>query len=106
MIDINTIEPTEIMKGFKGRFIHTEKLTLAYWEIEKGSILPLHSHHHEQITRVTEGQFELTIDGITKLCEEGEIAVIPPNVEHSGVAISDCKVFDIFTPVREDYKAQ
>ena len=104
MIDISKLEPKEIMSGFKGRFIHTENLTLAYWDVDEGSILPLHSHHHEQITQVTQGQFELIIDGKKRLCKEGEIVVIPPHVEHQGVALTDCKIFDIFSPVRDDYK--
>jgi len=104
MIDIAGIEQKETLKGFKGRFIHTDNTTLVFWEIEKGSILPVHSHIHEQTTLVTEGKFELTIAGETKIYEDGLLAVIPSNIVHSGVALTDCKIFDIFSPVREDYK--
>ncbi len=104
MIDISKIEPKEIMEGFSGRFIHTKHLTLAYWDIEEGAQLPLHSHHHEQITQVAKGKFELTVDGVKRLCKEGEIVVIPSHVEHSGIALTPCEIFDIFNPVREDYR--
>ncbi|MGF1923443.1 MAG: cupin domain-containing protein, partial [Bacteroidia bacterium] len=60
---------------------------------------------HEQITEVREGEFQLTFAGETKIYKPGMIAVIPPHVEHSGVALTDCKLLDIFLPVREDYKA-
>ncbi len=103
-VDISKIEPKEIIKGFKGKFIHTENTTLAFWEVEKGASIPLHSHIHEQTTQVVEGKFKLTVDGETKIYENGLVAVIPSNVVHGGVALSNCKLIDVFSPVREDYK--
>ena len=29
--------------------------------------------------------------------------VIPSNKNHSGIALSDCKLIDVFTPKREEY---
>lgn len=100
---ISEIQSKEILKGVKGKFIHTKNTTLAFWEIEKGASIPLHSHLHEQTTQVLEGKFELTVDGETKIYENGLVAVIPSNVVHGGVALSDCKLLDVFSPVREDY---
>lgn len=105
MIDLSTLPQKEIIKGFKGRFVHTAAMTLGYWDISSGATLPLHKHIHEQITQVEEGEFELTFHGETKVYTKGMVAVIPSNIEHSGRALSDCKVFDIFHPVREDYKS-
>ena len=102
--ELNQIEQKEIISGFKARFVHTENTTIAYWEIEKGAELPLHSHVHEQIAMVTKGFFEMTIGDKTEVYQPGKIAVIPSNVEHSGKALSDCEITDIFSPVREDYQ--
>jgi quercetin dioxygenase-like cupin family protein len=104
MIQIDKLPQNEIKEGFKTRFIHTENLTLGYWDAEKGAVLPMHSHLHEQITQVLEGKFELTIDGISKVYVPGQIVVIPPHIPHGGKALTDCKLFDIFCPVREDYQ--
>ncbi|EDP71524.1 possible pectin degradation protein [Flavobacteriales bacterium ALC-1] len=101
---ISEIEPREIIKGYRARFIHSETMTVAIWEIDAGAKLPEHSHINEQLVRLTEGQFEMTIDGVTKIYTPGSILVIPPNVSHSGKAITDCKITDTFSPVREDYK--
>ncbi|MFM9947531.1 MAG: cupin domain-containing protein [Saprospiraceae bacterium] len=102
--EITQIAAKEIFKGFHARFIHTEQTTLAFVEIEAGAVLPMHSHVHEQITQVWEGQLELTIEGESKVYEKGMVAVIPSHAKHAGVALTTCKVFDIFCPVREDYR--
>lgn len=104
MIFIEDLPRTEVIQGYKAGFIHTDNMTLGFWEAAKGAVLPLHQHFHEQVTQVEEGEFQLTINGETKIYTKGMVAVIPPNVEHGGVALTDCKLFDIFSPVREDYK--
>lgn len=103
-LSINSLKTREMIPGFKARFVHTESMTISYWEIKKGGILPEHAHHHEQISQVMEGRFELTIDGVSQIMEPGRLAVIPSNVLHSGRALTDCKVTDIFCPVRDDYR--
>jgi len=95
--------PKEIIPGFTTRFIHTNSQTLSLVEVKKGAILPTHSHPHSQISQVLEGEFQLTIAGTTKICKQGDVAIMESDEEHSGKAISDCKILDIFTPVREDY---
>jgi quercetin dioxygenase-like cupin family protein len=104
MIDVAKIEQSEVIKGYKVRFVHTANSTLAFWKVEKGAILPMHSHMHEQTTQVLEGKYELTIGVDTQVYTSGFVAVIPSNVLHGGVALTDCILFDIFCPVREDYK--
>jgi quercetin dioxygenase-like cupin family protein len=102
--NISEIPERILVKGIKGRYIHTELTTTGFVEIEKGAILPAHSHFHEQTTQVTDGKLEMTIDGITSILEPGMFTVIPSNIIHSAVALTDCRVTDIFSPVREDYK--
>ena len=103
-INLNSIDQQELLPGFSVRFIHTGKMTLAYWNIKAGSVLPEHSHPHEQVAaQVIQGEFELTLEGESKVMKTGDVAVIPSDVVHSGKAITDCKMLDVFSPVREDY---
>ncbi len=103
-IDLLSENIKTLFPGFEGRFVHAENLTIAYWDIKKGSVLPPHSHIHEQITHILSGKLELKIGQEIKVIEPGIVAVIPSNVVHSGIAITDCVALDVFTPVREDYK--
>lgn len=105
-IDLKDINQIEIITGYKARFIHSENMTLAHWNIKKGHGLPEHSHFSEQLSCVTEGEFELCLNGEKKVLNSGSIAVIPSNVAHSGVAITDCVIIDVFYPIREDYKSK
>lgn len=103
-IATDQIEGKELFPGFHSKMIHTEGLTIAYFDIKAGSNLPEHQHVHEQVTNVLEGTLELTVDGQTNACTAGTVITIPPNVVHSGRALTDCKVIDVFRPVREDYR--
>jgi len=104
ILEIDRIESREILPGFTGKFIHTEKMTVAFWEIREGSELPVHAHPHEQVTIVQEGKLALTMDDERRVLERGMVMTIPSNAVHSGNAVTDCKVLDIFCPVREDYR--
>ncbi|KYK32879.1 MAG: cupin [Theionarchaea archaeon DG-70] len=101
---LNGITAKEIIPGFHGRFVHSPHMTLAHWNIKAGSPLPEHSHPHEQITTVLEGTLELTTEGKTHVLTPGSVAVIPSDVPHSGKAVTDCRVIDVFYPRREDYQ--
>ena len=103
-LKLEKISAKEYFPGFIGKMIHTEHMTIAFWDVEAGAEVPLHAHHHEQVMHVLEGQFEFTLNGKTGKYHTGDIVVIPPNLPHSGRAISPCKILDIFSPVREDYK--
>jgi quercetin dioxygenase-like cupin family protein len=103
-IDLDTIQEKEIVPGYHAKMVHSDNMTLAYWRIEAGSALPQHSHVHEQVTNLLEGEFELVVAGETMALTPGKVVVIGSNVPHSGKAITDCRILDVFQPVREDYR--
>ena len=103
-VSLNEIETVEPFPGFVATFVHTEQMTLANWQITAGSAIPDHSHPHEQIMMVSDGEFELTVAGETQVMRPGMVAVIPADAKHSGRALTDCRAIDVFYPVREDYR--
>ncbi|MDH4156612.1 MAG: cupin domain-containing protein [candidate division Zixibacteria bacterium] len=103
-VRLDDLERKEPVAGFKGHMVHTDNMTLAYWTIDAGAPAPNHSHPHEQVTSIIEGEFELTLDGETRVLAPGMVADIPANVPHSARAITDTRLIDIFHPVRDDYR--
>ncbi|MGZ3929397.1 MAG: cupin domain-containing protein [Mucilaginibacter sp.] len=99
------ITTKEIAPGFFSKLIHTDANTINFIEVKAGCSVPLHRHVHEQCSFAIEGRFEMTVGGDTQVLEPGFFAVIPSNVLHGGIAVTDCKLIDIFSPVREDYRS-
>ena len=101
---LETLPAHEIAPGYVARMVHSERMTLVYWDIEAGAPLPEHSHPHEQVCNVLKGEFELVVSGIKHPLRVGDVFVIPPNATHSGVALTSCRLLDVFCPAREDYR--
>lgn len=102
--DLTSLAEREVMPGFFGRFIHTDATTHAYWRIEAGAVLRPHAHPHEQVVNLFEGELELTVEGVPHRLGPGSVLVIAGNQVHSGHAITACRVLDVFSPVRDDYR--
>ncbi len=103
-MNLSEIQSKEIMPGYHGKMVHSESMTWAFWDVEKDAEVPEHNHVHEQIMHVLEGNFEFTLGGKTTIYYPGDIVIIPSNVPHSGKALTPCKLMDIFSPAREEYK--
>ena len=101
---LSSLPPKHLAPGLTGYYVHGTNMTLGIVEIQAGSNLPVHSHPHEQITYILEGQLDMTIGGEPCSLKAGMYYVIPSNIPHGAVAVTDCKVMDVFNPVREDYR--
>jgi quercetin dioxygenase-like cupin family protein len=101
---VDDLKPRELIPGTSVRFVHGDRMTVAYWHFEPGISLPEHSHPHEQITNIVSGEFELSVDGKTIRLHGGDYLVIAPDAVHSGRSITGCDIVDVFCPVREDYR--
>ena len=103
LVKLNEMAEREMVPGYHVKFVHSENMTIAYWNIEEGNALPKHAHPHEQVVNLIEGKFEVTVDGESKVLEAGSVVVIPSNVMHSGKALTSCRIIDVFYPIRIDY---
>ena len=101
---LGDIEAKEIFPGFEGRFVHSENMSFAYWEISIGSILEEKSLPNEQVISMVSGRMEFVVGGEEIDFHEGMVLVIPPKVNYSAKAITKCKILDVSYPRRKDIK--
>ncbi len=71
--------------------------------LKKGCVVPLHSHHNEQLSYVIEGALKFTIHGKGTIVRAGEVLTIPPHVPHLVKALRNSVTLDVFHPPRLDW---
>jgi len=99
--------PKEQLKPDLGRrLISTERLMLAHVYLEKGCVVPKHSHENEQLTYILEGvlRFFLGEDESEVVdVAAGEVLHIPSHLPHKAEALETTLDVDIFCPPRQDW---
>ena len=79
-------------------------MMLSLVEFEPGAVVEPHSHPHEQVGLLVEGELTFTIGDHKETVQPGDMWRIPGGVVHSAVAGDQpVKALDVFHPVREDY---
>ena len=82
-----------------------EQAMLSLVTFEPRAVVQPHSHPHEQIGMLLEGELTFTIGGETRTLHPGEMWRIPGGVVHSAVAgTKPVRALDVFHPIREDYR--
>lgn len=99
----NDIELESLNPLIQRHFVVGGEVMLARILMKKGAVVPLHSHHNEQVTWVTEGALQFQIDGREVVVRAGEVLCIPPHMPHAALALEDTVDIDIFTPPRADW---
>jgi quercetin dioxygenase-like cupin family protein len=94
-----------LFPGVEIRTTSGDQLMLSVVTLETGSVVPEHSHPHEQMGMMISGTLEFTIGGVTRIVEPGDIWRIPGNVPHKVRTLEGPAVaLDVFHPIRDDYR--
>lgn len=84
--------------------VYGEKTLMAEFRLKKGSILPRHSHPHEQTGYLVSGKIRLHIETQSFDCGPGDSWCVAGDAIHSADILEDAVAIEVFSPVREDYK--
>jgi quercetin dioxygenase-like cupin family protein len=88
------------------RVLTGERMMLAQVYLERGAIVPTHSHENEQLTYILAGALRFWIgdENAEPLdLRAGEVLHIPSNVPHKAEALVDTLDVDVFSPPRQDW---
>lgn len=91
------------------RLFTGERMMLAQVYLDRGAIVPWHSHENEQLTWILSGALRFLIgeegseDVLDVVVSAGEVLYIPSNVPHRAEALEDTVDVDIFSPPRQDW---
>ncbi len=84
---------------------HGEHMTVSLVEMEPHAVVEEHSHPHEQMGMMLEGQAEFIVGGRSYQVRAGQMYFIPGGMRHKVVAGDRSgKALDVFHPIREDYR--
>jgi len=100
-VELETVNPS-----MKRRIVTGDLMTVAKIYIDDGFVVPMHSHHNEQITQVLKGRMHFVL-GEDRAQEmelgPGDVIVIPANLPHEATALGDVEEMDMWAPRREDW---
>lgn len=86
-----------------------ERMMIAHVYLDKGAVVPTHSHENEQLTYILEGALHFWLgeegsDDVRELVvSAGEVLYIPSHLPHRAVALEDTFDLDVFSPPRQDW---
>jgi quercetin dioxygenase-like cupin family protein len=102
---VSELPGTEMLPGVVRRAVYLEHAMVTFFDFEPGSVIPEHSHPHEQITYVVRGAMEFRLGDETRVLRAGEGVCCPPEVTHSAVVLDEpTAALDAWYPLREEYR--
>lgn len=99
----NDITAEQLTPAISRRYLTADRVTIARFELKRGGVVPMHAHENEQVSIVMDGALRFRVDGRETVVRSGEVMQIPPNVPHEVEVIDDTLVFDVFSPIRQDW---
>jgi quercetin dioxygenase-like cupin family protein len=92
------------LEGIESKtLVHGEKTLMTEFRLRKGSVLPRHSHPHEQTGYLVSGRIRLFIGAEEYDAVVGDSWCIPGGVEHGADILEDSVAIEVFSPIRDDY---
>ena len=96
----------DVKQDLSRRLITGDRLMIAHVYLDKGCLVPQHSHENEQLTYILEGalRFWLGADETETVdVPAGSVLHIPSWLPHKAEALEDTLDVDIFSPPRADW---
>lgn len=101
-----SVAPVQMVAGVERLVLNTgDRMMLVEVTLVKDSVVPEHTHPHEQIGYLASGRLRFVLGDEERILEQGDSWLVPSGVPHVVIALTDSVAIDIFAPPREDFLA-
>lgn len=101
----DSARPVEMFPGVVRRTLTAgDRMMLIEVTLDRGAVVPSHSHPHEQTGYLVSGRLRLEIEGEVRDLSPGDCWMIPGGVAHQATALEPSVLVDVFSPPREEYR--
>jgi quercetin dioxygenase-like cupin family protein len=105
VVEVAKVPPVSLGPGISTNIVCGKDLTLSFATIAPNAVGAMHSHPHEQMIYVLEGEADLILDGKSYYLKAGDTMSVPSNLAHTGQAgAAGCRFLEVFTPARKDFE--
>jgi quercetin dioxygenase-like cupin family protein len=98
---------TKLRQGAERRLAYLDNLMMVVLDLDDGPKAepdPPHSHPHEQICYVAEGEILFLMDGEGTRLGPGDLFLVPSDCPHTIQQLTEhVRLVDCFAPIREDF---
>ena len=102
--DLSELARLRIWDGVAGRVVGGTGLTLAFIELDPSSVVPEHSHPHEQLGVCITGSLSFDVGGEQREVGPGGTWAIPGGMPHEvRVGPAGAAVIEAWSPHRDDW---
>lgn len=105
-INWDEIPIEQVTPKMQRQLVYGDKVMVARMKFKAGFLVPLHSHINEQVTHVTSGTIRFWFGENKEQVMDlhaGDVVVIPENVPHEALMVTDVEETDTWAPIREDW---
>ncbi len=105
LIDHDSTTPVEMLPGVVRRTMTDgDRMMLCEIRMDAGSVVPTHTHPHEQTGYLASGRIRFRIGDQERELSAGDAWMVPGGVPHEASALEASILVDIFSPPREEYR--
>jgi quercetin dioxygenase-like cupin family protein len=103
-LDWSSIPVEQVTDQITRQMFYGERLMVCRLVLAAGTVTPVHTHMHEQITLVERGRADFFVEDEKRTAKAGDVLLFPSNIRHGATMLEEEVVLiDIFSPPREDF---
>ena len=105
LYDLDSMPWEQVTDQFQRKLVTGSQAMMAHLRLARGCVVPMHSHHNEQISYIMSGKLRFLIGESEEevMLGAGQVLHLPSHLPHAAEALEDTAGIDIFSPPRQDW---